>query len=131
MAPKVLIADDLSPAAVAIFKERGIETDVKVGLSKDELEKIIGQYDGLAVRSATKVTSKVLEGAGKLKVIGRETVTADGVAIGVCFFVTGLFKKSVAPSSNACNLVGSSVAAVKNSTGRCERAKSHRIDSKT
>ena len=50
-APRVLIADQLSPAAVDIFKERGVDTDVKVGLSKEELEKIIGDYDGLAVRS--------------------------------------------------------------------------------
>ena len=59
MSPRVLIADQLSPAAVAIFKQRGVDTDVKVGLSKDELEKIITDYDGLAVRSATKVTEKV------------------------------------------------------------------------
>ena len=51
--PKVLIADKLSPAAVAIFQERGVEADVKTGLSKDELLKIIDQYDGLAVRSAS------------------------------------------------------------------------------
>ena len=63
MAPRVLIADQLSPAAVAIFRERGVETDVKVGLSKEELEKTIGDYDGLAVRSATKVTEKVIAAA--------------------------------------------------------------------
>jgi len=55
--PKVLIADQLSPAAVAIFKDRGVEADTKTGLSKDELLKIIGEYDGLAVRSATKVNA--------------------------------------------------------------------------
>ena len=55
--PRVLIADALSPAAVAIFKERGVDADVKVGLSKDELLKIIADYDGLAVRSATKATA--------------------------------------------------------------------------
>ena len=53
MAPRVLISDKLSPAAVAIFKERGVEVDVKPGLDKDELAKIIGDYDGLAIRSAT------------------------------------------------------------------------------
>ncbi len=79
MAPKVLIADDLSPAAVAIFKERGVDADVKIGLSKDELEKIIGQYDGLAVRSATKVTEKVLAAAPKLKVIGRAGIGVDNI----------------------------------------------------
>ena len=59
MSPRVLIADQLSPAAVGIFKERGIATDAKVGLPKEELEGIIGAYDGLAVRSATKVTEKI------------------------------------------------------------------------
>ena len=54
MAPRVLIADKLSPAAVDIFRQRGVDADVKTGLSKDELLKIIGDYDGLAVRSATK-----------------------------------------------------------------------------
>jgi len=52
--PKVLIADKLSPAALEIFKERGVEADVKTGLSKDELLKIVDQYDGMAIRSATK-----------------------------------------------------------------------------
>ncbi len=61
MAPRVLISDALSPAAVAIFKERGVEVDVKPGLDKDELAAIIGDYDGLAIRSATKVTAKLLE----------------------------------------------------------------------
>ena len=59
--PKVLIADKLSPAAVAIFKDRGVEAESKTGLSKEELLKIIGDYDGLAIRSATKVTAEVLK----------------------------------------------------------------------
>ncbi len=79
MAPRVLISDELSPAAVAIFKERGVEADVKVGLAKEELEKIIGDYDGLAVRSATKVTEKVLAAATKLKVIGRAGIGVDNI----------------------------------------------------
>ena len=79
--PRVLIADDLSPAAVAIFKERGIDVDVKVGLSKDELDAIIGRYDGLAVRSATKATAKMLEAAKKLRVIGRAGIGVDNVDI--------------------------------------------------
>ena len=54
--PKVLIADKMSPRAEEIFKERGLEVDVNVGLERDELIKIIGDYDGLAVRSATKVS---------------------------------------------------------------------------
>ena len=53
---KVLISDKLSPQAVEIFKNNGVEVDVKTGLSADELAAIIGNYDGLAIRSATKVT---------------------------------------------------------------------------
>ena len=60
MAPRVLIADKLSPAAVDIFKARGVDADVITGLSKDELLKIIGDYDGLAVRSATKADKDVI-----------------------------------------------------------------------
>ena len=69
--PKVLISDKLSPAAVEIFRTRGIEVDVKTGLSPAELRAIIADYDGLAIRSATKVTREVLETATKLKVVGR------------------------------------------------------------
>ena len=64
--PKVLIADKLSPAAVAIFKDRGVEADVKTGLSKEELLKIVDQYDGIAIRSASKITADVLKAATKL-----------------------------------------------------------------
>jgi D-3-phosphoglycerate dehydrogenase len=79
--PKVLIADKLSPAAVAIFKERGVEADVKTGLPKEELLKIIGDYDGLAIRSATKVTAEVIKAAKKLKVVGRAGIGVDNVDI--------------------------------------------------
>ncbi len=79
MSPKVLIADELSPAAVAIFKERGVDVEVKVGLGKDALEQVIGGYDGLAVRSATKVTAKVIAAAGRLKVIGRAGIGVDNI----------------------------------------------------
>src|ERR1700690_3620957 len=81
MAPRVLISDKLSPAAVAIFKERGVEVDVKTGLDKDALAKIIGDYDGLAIRSATKVTAKLLEHATRLKVVGRAGIGVDNVDI--------------------------------------------------
>ena len=81
MSPRVLIADQLSPAAVAIFQERGIEADVNVGLSKDELVRIIPNYDGLAVRSATKVTDKVLAAAQRLKVIGRAGIGVDNIDV--------------------------------------------------
>src|SRR5579862_9368151 len=81
MTPRVLISDNLSPAAVAIFKERGVDVDVKPGLDKDELAKIIDQYDGLAIRSATKVTAKLLEKATRLKVVGRAGIGVDNVDI--------------------------------------------------
>ncbi len=83
MAPRVLISDALSPAAVAIFKERGVETDFQPGLGKDKdkLASIIGEFDGLAIRSATKVTAKLLERAAKLKVIGRAGIGVDNVDI--------------------------------------------------
>ncbi|MEK0085278.1 phosphoglycerate dehydrogenase [Benzoatithermus flavus] len=79
--PKVLIADPLSPAAEAIFKERGLEVDTRVGLGKDELIAIIGDYDGLAVRSATKVTAEVLAAARRLKVVGRAGIGVDNIDV--------------------------------------------------
>jgi D-3-phosphoglycerate dehydrogenase len=79
--PKVLIADKLSSQAIAVFKERGIEADVKTGLTPEELLKIIGEYDGLAVRSATKATPEVIKAGVKLKVIGRAGIGVDNVDI--------------------------------------------------
>src|SRR5580692_3167380 len=79
--PKVLIADKLSPAAVEIFKERGVEADVKTGLSKEELLKIVDQYDGIAIRSATKITADVIKAAKNLKVVGRAGIGVDNVDI--------------------------------------------------
>jgi D-3-phosphoglycerate dehydrogenase len=83
MAPKVLISDALSPAAVQIFKDRGVEVDFQPNLGKDKekLAAIIGNYEGLAIRSATKVTAKILEKAAKLKVIGRAGIGVDNVEI--------------------------------------------------
>jgi D-3-phosphoglycerate dehydrogenase len=81
MKPKVLISDDLSPAAIAIFESRGVDVDVKTGLSKEELERIIPDYDGLAIRSATKVTEKVVKAATRLKVVGRAGIGVDNVDI--------------------------------------------------
>jgi D-3-phosphoglycerate dehydrogenase / 2-oxoglutarate reductase len=83
MAPRVLISDALSPAAVQIFKDRGVEVDFQpeLGKDKDKLAEIIGNYDGLAIRSATKVTPKVLEKAAKLRVIGRAGIGVDNVDI--------------------------------------------------
>ena len=78
---KVLIADDLAPGAADIFKNRGIEVDFKVGLKKDELIKIIGEYDGLAVRSACKPDKDVIAAGTKLKVIGRAGIGVDNVDV--------------------------------------------------
>src|SRR6201747_1914182 len=79
--PKVLIADKLSPAAVAMFRERGVDADVKTGLTKEELIKIVDQYDGIAIRSATKTTADVLKAAKNLKVVGRAGIGVDNVDI--------------------------------------------------
>src|SRR3984957_12238713 len=78
---KVLISDKLSPAAIAIFQERGVEADVKTGLTPAELRAIIGAYDGLAIRSATKATREVLEAAKNLKVVGRAGIGVDNVDV--------------------------------------------------
>ena len=81
MAPKVLISDKLSDAAVQIFKDRGIDVDFRpeLGKDKDALAAEIGKYDGLAIRSATKVTAKLLENATNLKVVGRAGIGTDNV----------------------------------------------------
>ena len=79
--PKVLIADELSPMALDIFRSRGVQADVRVGLKKADLIKIIGDYDGLAVRSATKADKDVIAAAAKLKVIGRAGIGVDNIDI--------------------------------------------------
>jgi D-3-phosphoglycerate dehydrogenase len=81
--PKVLISDALSPAAVQIFKDRGIEVDFQPALGKDKekLAEIVGNYDGLAIRSATKVSPKILAKAKSLRVIGRAGIGVDNVDI--------------------------------------------------
>jgi D-3-phosphoglycerate dehydrogenase len=83
MAPKVLISDALSPAAVQIFKDRGIDVDFQpnLGKDKDKLAEAVNGYEGLAIRSATKVTPKILEAAKSLKVIGRAGIGVDNVDI--------------------------------------------------
>jgi D-3-phosphoglycerate dehydrogenase len=78
---KVLISDKMSPLAKEIFERRGIETDEIVGLTKEELEAKIHEYDGLAIRSATKVTPKILAAAKNLKVVGRAGIGVDNVDI--------------------------------------------------
>ncbi|WP_412552810.1 phosphoglycerate dehydrogenase [Shimia sp. MIT1388] len=81
MAPKVLVSDKLSETAVQIFRDRGIDVDFMpdLGKDKDKLAEVIGQYDGLAIRSATKATAKLLEKADNLKVIGRAGIGTDNV----------------------------------------------------
>ena len=79
--PKVLISDQMDLNAAEIFRSHGIEVDEKPGLSKDELKAIIGDYDGLAIRSATKVTADVLDAATNLKVVGRAGIGVDNVDI--------------------------------------------------
>ena len=83
MAPRVLVSDKLSKAALNIFKERGVEVDFlpDVGKDKEELQKIIGKYDGLAIRSATKVTEKLIDAASRLKVVGRAGIGVDNVDV--------------------------------------------------
>ncbi len=79
---KVLVSDQLSEVGVNIFQETpGIDVDVNIGLTPDELKAIIGQYDGLVIRSATKVTNEILEAADNLKVIGRAGIGLDNVDI--------------------------------------------------
>jgi len=79
---KVLISDNLGEAGIKMFQEEeGLEVDVNVGLTPNELKKIIGDYDALVIRSATKVTEDLLESASRLKVIGRAGIGLDNVDI--------------------------------------------------
>ncbi|WP_187968396.1 phosphoglycerate dehydrogenase [Aquibium microcysteis] len=81
--PRVLVSDALSTTAVQIFRDRGVDVDYlpEIGKDKDKLAEIIGQYDGLAIRSATKVTEKLIAAAENLKVIGRAGIGVDNVDI--------------------------------------------------
>jgi len=81
--PKVLISDKLSEAAVQIFKDNGVDVDFQPDLGKDpdKLAEVIGQYDGLAIRSATKVTADIIAKADNLKAIGRAGIGVDNVDI--------------------------------------------------
>lgn len=79
---KVLVSDNLDPVGIQMFQnEDGIEVDFKPGLSSEELKKIIGDYDALAIRSATKVTADLLSAAKRLKVVGRAGIGLDNVDI--------------------------------------------------
>jgi D-3-phosphoglycerate dehydrogenase len=79
--PKVLISDKMDPKAAQIFRERGVEVDEITGKTPEELKAIIGQYDGLAIRSSTKVTKEILDAATNLKVVGRAGIGVDNVDI--------------------------------------------------
>ena len=79
--PKVLIADKMSVSAAEVFKNRGVDVDVITGLSKDELIKIIPEYDGLAVRSSTRPDAEIIAAAKNLKVIGRAGIGVDNIDI--------------------------------------------------
>ncbi len=79
---KVLVSDKLSPAGVDILERApGLSVDVNVGLKPEELKKIIGEYDGLVIRSATKVTKEIIQAASRLKVVGRAGIGVDNVDI--------------------------------------------------
>lgn len=103
---KVLISDKMSPLAATTFRERGVEVDEKPGLDKAELRAIIGEYDGLAIRSATKVSDKLLSSATNLKVIGRAGIGVDNVdvpaatAAGICVMNTP-FGNSITTAEHA------------------------------
>ena len=83
MAPRVLISDKLSETAVQIFRDRGLDVTFEPDLGKDKekLAEVIGDYDGLAIRSATKVTEKLLRQAKNLRVVGRAGIGVDNVDI--------------------------------------------------
>ncbi|HXX53508.1 MAG TPA: phosphoglycerate dehydrogenase [Thermodesulfovibrionales bacterium] len=76
---KVLISDSLSPRGIEVLKQSGLEVDVKTGMKPEELKKCIGQYHGLIIRSATKVTAEIVEAASNLKVVGRAGSGLDNV----------------------------------------------------
>ena len=107
---KVLISDKLSATAVEVFESRGIEVDLKPGMTPDELIACIGDYDGLAIRSATKVTEKVVAAATNLKVIGRAGIGVDNVdrqaatARGICVMNTP-FGNSITTAEHAIALM--------------------------
>lgn len=108
--PKVLISDKMSPLAAEIFADRGVEVDVKPGMSPEELIACIGEYDGLAVRSATKATAEVLAAATNLKVIGRAGIGVDNIdvaaatAAGVCVMNTP-FGNSITTAEHAIAMI--------------------------
>ena len=108
--PKVLIADEMSPRAGEIFRERGLEVEQRVGLAPEALKAAIGDYQGLAIRSATLVTADLLEGAIGLKVIGRAGIGVDNVDVaaatqaGICVMNTP-FGNAITTAEHAIALI--------------------------
>jgi len=108
--PKVLISDELSPAAIQIFQERGIDVVEKTGMKPKELAAMIGDFDGLALRSASKVTPEVLAAAKQLKVVGRAGIGVDNIDVkvatarGICVMNTP-FGNSTATAEHAITLM--------------------------
>jgi D-3-phosphoglycerate dehydrogenase / 2-oxoglutarate reductase len=79
--PRVLISDQMDPKAEQIFRERGCDVDVITGKTPEELGEILGQYDGLAIRSTTKLTKELIAKATNLKVVGRAGIGVDNIDI--------------------------------------------------
>ncbi|MBO7701799.1 MAG: phosphoglycerate dehydrogenase [Eggerthellaceae bacterium] len=79
MAHRVLVSDEIDAAGISVLKTRGLDVDVKLGLTEDDLVECIGNYDGLIVRSHTPVTRRVIEVARRLRVIGRAGVSIDNI----------------------------------------------------
>lgn len=108
--PKVLISDKMSPLASQIFKERGVQVEVKTGMSNEELINCIEHYDGLTVRSLTKVNEVVLAAGKNLKVIGRAGIGVDNIdvkaatAAGICVMNTP-FGNSITTAEHAVSLI--------------------------
>lgn len=91
LAPKVLVPEKLSPDGLSLLRE-SLGVDERKGLSVVELEKIIGDYDALIVRSETKVTSSLLSAGKKLKVVARAGVGVDNVGMGVALITSGYIR---------------------------------------
>jgi D-3-phosphoglycerate dehydrogenase len=108
--PKVLVSDEMSPLAAQIFKERGVEVDVKTGMSHEELIDCIDQYDGLAVRSSTRANLEVLTAGANLKVVGRAGIGVDNIdvgaatAAGICVMNTP-FGNSITTAEHAISMI--------------------------
>jgi D-3-phosphoglycerate dehydrogenase len=78
---KILISDNLAPVGAQILLDAGLEVDIKTGLAPEDLKKIIPEYEGLIIRSATKVTAEIIEAATNLKVLGRAGIGLDNVDV--------------------------------------------------